>query len=223
MWFLPMLFWCFVGVWVIEKLRLKPRWVLPLLLATSLVSFLPLPFRMGIALYYMVFFYVGYILQKEDVSLDRFYTLKHCLAATAAFLVLFPTLTLLKADLGSLIGVGYLVDNQLVIKSIVISLSKLMQIIYASVGLLMLLAWVGYAEGKRKKSLSQWIIRFGNLCMGVYLLQQFILKGLYNHTALPEILGCYWLPWVGFVIALIGSVCISHLLVKTKAGRFLIG
>ena len=106
MWFLPMLFWCFVGVWVIEKLRLKSRWVLPLLLFASMVSFLPLPFRMGIALYYMVFFYVGFILQKEDVSLDRFYTLKHCLAATAAFLVLFPTLTLLKANLGSLIVGG---------------------------------------------------------------------------------------------------------------------
>ena len=106
MWFLPMLFWCFVGVWVIEKLRLKSRWVLPLLLFASMVSFLSLPFRMGIALYYMVFFYVGFILQKEDVSLDRFYTLKHCLAATAAFLVLFPTLTLLKANLGSLIVGG---------------------------------------------------------------------------------------------------------------------
>ena len=106
MWFLPMLFWCFVGVWVIEKLRLKLRWVLPLLLLASMVSFLSLPFRMGIALYYMVFFYVGFILQKEDVSLDRFYTLKHCLAATAAFLVLFPTLTLLKANLGSLIVGG---------------------------------------------------------------------------------------------------------------------
>ena len=106
MWFLPMLFWCFVGVWVIEKLRLKPRWVLPLLLLASLVSFLPLPFRMGIALYYMPFFYVGYVLQKEDVSLDRFYTLKYCLAATAAFLVLSPTMTLLRVNLGSLMWGG---------------------------------------------------------------------------------------------------------------------
>lgn len=97
-----------------------------------------------------------------------------------------------------------------------------MQIIYASVGLWMLLVWVGYAEKSRKKLMSQWIIRFGNLCMGVYLMQQFILKGLYNHT-LPEILGCYWLPWVGFVIAFTGSVLVSQLLLKTKVGNFLIG
>lgn len=223
MWFLPMLFWCFMGVWLIEKLCLKPRWVLPLLFVASLVSFLPLPFRMGNAMYYMLFFYVGYILQKENVSLDRFYTLKHCIAATVAFLILFPTLTLLRENIGSLMGGGNLIDNQLIIKAKTFSLSKLMQIIYASVGLWMLLVWVGYAEGKRKKSLSQWIIRFGNFCMGVYLMQQFILKGLYNHTALPELLGCYWLPWVGFVIALIGSVLISQLMRTTKAGRFLIG
>ena len=98
-----------------------------------------------------------------------------------------------------------------------------MQIIYASVGLWMLLVWVGYAEKSRKKPMSQWIIRFGNLCMGVYLMQQFILKGLYNHTALPEILGCYWLPWVGFVITLIGSVLIAQLMRSIKVGKFLIG
>lgn len=224
MWFLPMLFWCFVDVWLIEKLRLKPRWVLPLLFAASLVSFLPLPFRIGTAMYYMLFFYVGYILQKEDISLDRFYTLKHCIAATVAFLILFPTLTLLRENIGSLMGVGgNLIDNQLIIKAITLSLSKLMQIIYASVGLWMLLVWVGYAEKRLNKSLPLWIVRLGNLCFGVYLLQQFMLKGLYDHTALPEILGCYWLPWVGFVIALAGSLVIAGLLVKTKIGKFLIG
>ena len=223
MWFLPMLFWCFMGVWLIEKLCLKPRWVLPLLFAASLVSFLPLPFRIGTAMYYMLFFYVGYILQKEDISLDRFYTLKHCIAATVAFLFLFPTLTLLRENIGSLMGGGNLIDNQLIIKAITFSLSKLMQIIYASVGLWMLLVWVGYAEKRLKKSLPLWIVRLGNLCFGVYLLQQFILMGLYRYTQLPSLLGCYVLPWLGFMVALVGSVLISQLLVKTKTGKFLIG
>ena len=71
--------------------------------------------------------------------------------------------------------------------------------------------------------MSQYIVRLGNLCFGVYLLQQFILKGLYDHTALPELLGCYWLPWVGFAIALIGSIFVSQLMVKSKIGKFLIG
>lgn len=98
-----------------------------------------------------------------------------------------------------------------------------MQIIYASVGLWMLLVWVGYAEKRLKKSLPLWIVRLGNLCFGVYLLQQFILMGLYRYTQLPSLLGCYVLPWLGFMVALVGSVLISQLLVKTKTGKFLIG
>lgn len=223
MWFLPMLFWCFVGVWGIEKLRLKPIWVLPLLFAASIVSLLPLPFRIGGSMYYMLFFYVGYMLQRQGVSLDRFYTLKHCLAATLAFLVVFPTLTLIKANLGSLMGGANLSDSQLSIKILSFFLSKFMQIIYASVGLWMLLLWIGYSEKNCKEGIPQWIIGFGNLCLGVYLLQQFILKGLYDHTALPDYLGCYWLPWGGFVIAFTGSVLVSQLLLKTKVGKFLIG
>lgn len=100
MWFLPMLFWCFVGLWVIERLRLKTKWVIPALVLCSVFSFVPLPLRMGNAMYYMLFFYVGYILQKEIVSLDRFYTTKHCIFSIIAFCVLFSTLTMLKANIG---------------------------------------------------------------------------------------------------------------------------
>lgn len=106
MWFLPMLFWCFVGVWVLEKLHLKAKWIIPLLLACSVFSFLPLPLRIGNAMYYMFFFYVGYILQKEDIKLDKFYTLKYCICTVVAFCVLFPTLTLLKENLAGFNGGG---------------------------------------------------------------------------------------------------------------------
>ena len=223
MWFLPMLFWCFVGVWVIEKLHLKAKWVIPVLVMCSICSFLPLPLHLGTAMYYMVFFYVGYILQKEDISLERFYTLKHCIILVVAFCVLFPTLTLLKGNIGNLTGWGKLIDNQLVIKVINASLANILRIIYSSVGLAMLFFIVGYKEKNRKTPLPNWIVEKGNLCFGVYFLQQFILKGLYNYTDLPGILGCYWLPWVGFVVALIGSILLAQLLVKTKTGMFLIG
>ena len=223
MWFLPMLFWCFVGVWVIEKLHLKPKVIIPILVVASLVSFLPLPLRLGSTMYYMLFFYVGYILQKENVSLERFYTLKHSVLTLLLFCILFPTFTLLKEKLGNASGGGNAVDNQLIIKALNLSLSKLLQIIYAFVGLAMLFVFVGYKEKGRKGEIPQWLTSFGNLCFGVYLLQQFILKGLYNYTELPAILGCYGLPWVGFIVTLISSVLIAFLMVKTKIGRFLIG
>ena len=222
MWFLPMLFWCFVGVWVIEKLRLKAKWIIPVLVLCSVCSFLPLPLRMGTAMYYMLFFYLGYIIEKKDVSLDRFYNLKHCIILIIAFCILFPTFTLLKEKLYNTIGGGNLIYNQLVIKIFNLSLSKLLQIIYAFVGLAMLFVFVGYKEKDMKGEIPQWLIKLGGLCFGVYLLQQFILNGLYNYTNLPDVLGCYYLPWVGFLLALALSLVISELLIKTRIGKFLI-
>lgn len=96
MWFLPMLFWCFVGIWIIEKLHLKPKLVIPLLCVVSIGSFLPLPFQMTATMYYMLFFYVGYILQRNDVSLDRYYTVRFAIVSTVSFFVFFPSLTILK-------------------------------------------------------------------------------------------------------------------------------
>jgi hypothetical protein len=204
---------------VIERLRIKAKWVIPILVLCSICSFFPLPLRLGTAMYYMIFFYVGYILQKEDVSLDRFYTLKHCIVLAVAFCVLFPTLTLLRERLGALMAV----ENQLVMKVAIISSSTLMRIIYSFVGLALLFIIIGHKEKGRTAPLPQWIIKAGNLCFGVYLLQQFILMGLYEYTKLPEFLGCYCLPWVGFVVALAGSIIIAELLIKTKVGKFLIG
>lgn len=120
-------------------------------------------------------------------------------------------------------GGGNAVDNQLIIKALNLSLSKLLQIIYAFVGLAMLFVFVGYKEKGRKDEIPQWLIRMGGLCFGVYLLQQFILMGVYDYTAIPSKVGCYWLPWVGFIVALMGSVLVAFLMVKTKIGKFLIG
>lgn len=223
MWFLPMLFWCFVGVWVIESLHLKPRVILPLLFVVSLVSFLPLPLQLGGTMYYMLFFYVGYILQKEDISLGQFYTLEFCVLALIMFCVLFPVFTLLKERFNSTIEQCNLIENQLIIKAYNLSLSKLLQITYAFVGLAMLFVFVGYKEKGRKGEMSQWLISLGDLCFGVYLLQQFILKFVYYYTDLPAILGCYWLPWIGFVVALFGSLLLSYLFRTNKVGRFLLG
>lgn len=60
MWFLPMLFWCFVGVYIIEKLKLSNKLVIPLLILASIfLSIWPFPLRIGKALYYLQFFMLG--------------------------------------------------------------------------------------------------------------------------------------------------------------------
>ena len=218
MWFLPMLFWCFVGVWIIEKLHIKPKWATPLLVLISLGSFLPLPFQMTASMYYMLFFYVGYIIQRNNYSLNWLYNKRYAIITTLLFIILFPLLTLLKEQIGITQMDG---DNRSVTKIVVISIQQALKLFYASAGIMMTFSIVG--SFLKKHTIPQWMEQVGALSFGVYLLQQFILKGIYDYTVLPSLLGCYWLPWFGFVCALMSSLIISKLLIKTKAGRFLIG
>lgn len=219
MWFLPMLFWCFIAVWFIEKLHLKPQLVLPLLLICSVYPFVKLPLQITHSLCYMFFFYVGYILQRTDKNLNQYYTWHCVLILTLSFFILFLVLTLFRENINSIIGGG---DNPIVQKAIK-SLSNLSKLVYSFVGLAAFFCIVGTIEKKCTKPFPQWFVNAGNLCMGVYLFHQFILIALYNHTVLPSIFGPYWLPWMGFFVALVGSVFLSFLFNKTRIGRFLIG
>ena len=217
MWFLPMLFWCFVGVWIIEKTHLKVKWALLLCVIASMCSFLHLPLRMESAMYYMLFFYVGYLIQRNNYSVVLLATKRYALITTISFVILFPLLTLLKERIGDLVMGG----NQLVILGSKFLAIRASQIIYAMAGVAMAFSLVGCYL--LRHSLKGWMEHVGTLSFGVYLFQQFILKGLYDHTILPAIFGCYLLPWLGFVVTLICSLFLSWLLRKTKIGKFLIG
>ena len=225
MWFLPMLFWCFVGIWIIEKLRLKPAIVIPLLILCSIVSFIPLPLQLNAAMYFMLFFYVGYLFQRQNLNLCKFYTYPYAISLVLAFAILFPSLTIFREQIDSIIinNGGYLIENQLVGKFVEHSVLNIAKMMYSSVGLAMLFVIIGIIEKRLITPLPQWFVRIGGLCMGVYLFQQFILMGLYRYTALPSIIGYFWLPWVGFVVALVVSLGLSYMMRLTKVGRFLIG
>jgi len=111
MWFLPMLFWCFVGVFVIEKLKVKRKCVLfTLILASSIVP-TNIPFQIGTAVYYMLFFCVGYIIQRDNYLFHEMYCGKYVLVLVASFTILFPLLTLVRDNVSMLSGGGYFCVN----------------------------------------------------------------------------------------------------------------
>lgn len=185
MWFLPMLFWCFIAIWIIGNYFPKPRIVLPILLVLSICPEISLPFRLSNTQYYLFYFYAGYCIQGKQFNLTRFYKTSYAIALSLVFLVLFYTLTML----------GWRIPP----------ISRIARIIYSSLGLVLLFYFAGIIDSKCPKPLPGWILKIGSLCMGVYLVQQFILKALYQHTSLPTALGPIWLPWAGFIIALTGS------------------
>lgn len=105
MWFLPMLFWCFVGIWFIEKMQIQVKHVIFFLFIISVCSYDRLPFRIGNTMYYMLFFYVGYILQRKKVRIQGLYTLRAAMALILAFAIIFPSTTILRDSLSELGGV----------------------------------------------------------------------------------------------------------------------
>lgn len=59
LWFLVMLFWVFIGAWLINKLELPQSLIWSILVLFALLSDNPLPFQLSNAMYYLLFFYLG--------------------------------------------------------------------------------------------------------------------------------------------------------------------
>lgn len=59
LWFLIMLFWVFIGCFLIYKFRINYCFVWLLLLISALLSSNPLPLQLNAAMYYIFFFYLG--------------------------------------------------------------------------------------------------------------------------------------------------------------------
>lgn len=218
MWFLPMLFWCFVIVWIIEKVKLKQNIALLVLLALSVISFIPLPLRLGDALYYAVFFYAGYLIQKNHK------TNKELPRATIAIgIACFIFFFILKGYLSDKFTLQ-LFGNNLLDKALRLSLMSVIRLSCASFGIYIL-----YSISKMIVSSSQMSTRGGweimitlsENCFGVYLFQQFVLKLIYN-SHIPQVINPVCLPWISFAIALIISLLLTVCIRNTTIGKSLL-
>ena len=215
MWFLPMLFWCFIGAWLLEQVKIKDRWKMALLIALNLFCFVSLPLRISNAASYMVYFYGGFLTYKYSDKIKPAITKKHLIWSWVIFAVVFALLRPMR---------DVLVTNDVqskLLKLLILTGNNACQLIYASVGLMAFYCTAVYYT--QHHQLKPFTIKLAACCFGVYLFQQFVLQLLYYKTAFPSLVGPYWLPWSGFVIAAIVSYVLSELLLKTKAGKFLIG
>ena len=217
MWFLPMLFWCFVMVWMIEIFKAPPKYVTPVLIVLSLFSVNGLPLQLSHTMYYMVFFYFGYALQRYNVNLDKYYTKHIAIVSIIVFAILFVALTLLKENRDLIFT-----SPSAIVQTSKFLVGKMCILGYSSAGIIMIMIIVGYIEKRHGLIVPRWMVEIGNLCFGVYLFQQFVLHALYYNTTLPQLISPYWLPWIGFILALIVSLVLSWLLRLTQFGKALV-
>lgn len=65
MWFLPMLFWCFIGGWLVEQVKINDGWKLVFLICLNLFWPVPIPLQTSKATNYLLYFYGGYLVYKH--------------------------------------------------------------------------------------------------------------------------------------------------------------
>lgn len=204
MWFLPMLFGCFVLTYIFSRLKIDWRFELAL---AFLLCFSPrvTDLHIGLSLYYFLFFLVGQLVAEEKFGFLKRESAAGYLLLAAGYAVSFFLLLHLSQDT---------VVMQL--------LTRLAKVVCAFSATLFVY------KSARKTNLQNtriWptLVTLSGYCFGIYLFQQFILVAAYYHTGLPMLVSWKIFPWMMYAVTLLASALISYLFLKTKVGRFLIG
>ena len=210
LWFLLMLFECFIIGWCLLKLRLLSVWLLSLLFLVAVFRPSDLPLRMSYTLYYLPFFMLGYYVYLKFEVLKECLHLKHILMFWVFFFVSYFSMVTLRQWLILHISSAFLLGGA----------KTGCTIVYSLIGTYALLCTAIYVT--KKKSIPSWYIHAGGLCMGVYIFQQFVLEIVYYHSPIPTSVSNWFLPIVGFLLALIISLTLTSLIRYTKIGKMIL-
>lgn len=215
MWFLPMLFWCFIGGLLLELMKIGDIWKLFFLVCLNIFWPLSLPLQISVALHYLAYFYGGYLIYKHSPRIKVSITPSRIFFVWLVFIIVFIVFRPLKETI--VIGV----ESSFVFRFLSSAARNICQLIYASIGTIAFyITAVWYTN---RHQLKPFTIKLASCCFGIYLFQQFILYSLYYKTGFPSIVGPYCLPWLGFLIATSMSYVLADVLLKTKVGKYLIG
>lgn len=215
MWFLPMLFWCFVGAMLLLYIPISDGRKLTLLVALNFFTIITLPLRISESFTFMVYFYSGFLSYKYFARIKQFVTRKSLTIIWLLFALLFMIFRPLRE---------VLVTNEsqtVFVKFWVYVGNNISQFLYAYSGLAAFYATAVYFVGKHE--LKSYVMKLAACSFGIYLLHQFILQLIYYKTSLPTLVGPYILPWIGFVAAACVAYCVSYMMLHTRSGKLLIG
>lgn len=214
LWFLPMLFWCFVGIFLLERTKIPKMYCLIWVIFIALLPMVDLPLRIDYAMTYFVYFYCGYYLtSKNKVSKDLISNKLTLLFVFIGYIGLFCLFNYTEWS--------SIFESEGFVGRIAVSFfTRLGRLTYSSLGIAFIYLWA--LDFSVRKNVSQNLITLSTYCFGVYIFQQFILKSLYYHSSFCEIFGV-WFPIIGALFTLSASLLLSGIMMKSKVGRMLIG
>lgn len=239
LWFLPMLFWCFLAGWLTDRLlswlsqygrgaQLGLAW--GLLGALAVVSMLRITgLKMGLsrAPYFFFYFYLGYFLR----FLSRGRQVVFGRGSVVALWALYVAFLLLHLQMTKLHLPGLWFDCPKVLRGASLTLIHALNLGHTTCGILALYGSVSRWLARHKTSDDQpgaFLRQCSRLCYGVYVLHMFFMQPIYFFSPFPawccgSALGVWLMPWLVLAVTLLLSVVSTLLLLKTRFGRFLIG
>lgn len=249
LWFLPMLFWCFVACWLLDRLlawvaRKWPKAVAyvgwGVLLALAIVSLQRITgLRLGLtrAPYFLFYFYMGYWLRHLYACASTFDARPRNEGASGralrgAFVLWGVYLALLLLHLQSthlrLPGMGF--DCPHWLRGCSQLQLHLMGLGHTTCGILALylttMAWLSHRATDAQP--GRFLRECSRQCYGVYVLHMFFMQYIYFYTPFPQwccgtTVGVWLMPWLVLAATLTLSAGCTTLMLKTRLGRFLIG
>lgn len=216
LWFLPMLFWCFIAIWLIDHYKLSSKILLAILACWTLIPMPYVPFGFAKMPHFLFFVYAGYYLWIYHGKLWKKYLNTTSISIMwLVYIVLVIARHLLLSEPSnttSKFQTLFFEESQSIIE---LSMS--------CAGILALYLNVCFFTNRATFKPKQWIIRASDDCYGVYVFHQFILVGIYFFTPLVEDINPLLVPWIGLFFAFSFSLILTKVFLKTRFGKFLIG
>lgn len=222
LWFLPMIFWCFVFTYIIFNLTPPDKlnnnniysklFIAIFLLFTIYNPFGFMPFGFGTVCSFMLYFFWGCLLRLGYMKMPESNNRNICIA-----IGLFAFMFLVYMFLRQIVAMDFMHKAIKVLGMNICHLVMCVSAIFMMSGIANKPKVIAYLTSKPQ------LITLSGYCYGVYIYQQFILKFLYYKTGFPLVVDELVLPWVAFIITLALSLLFCWLTLKTRFGRYLIG
>lgn len=206
LWFLPMLFWCFVFGFLIKKIN-NVELVVALLFLLSVVSYFHLPLRLSYSFYYLFYFILGGVFFKYRLTIRDVLNRQRIVIIWSLFFVIF--IILYSVRFHSIENMDDIVGLQRVLINCG---NNLIKITCSLLGTIALYFTSVYMMSNR--AMPKWCVGVSEYCFGVYIIQQFIIRFIYYYTEIPFMINEFVLPWITFIAVLPLCLLMTMLLKK---------
>ena len=218
LWFLPMLFWCLLLLWLIEKYELSGNALLVALAFLSMIRSVPIPFGLNSVSHYLFYAYFGYYLyQHRDIIVNYLSNHKY-------FSILMSLLYILLVAIGHSSLITDMPTDTTCQYAVQYALRSILELPACLCGIIALFTLaISSSQRVSLETNPSWIKQADKVSFGIYLYHQFLLIYLYHYTPIISEVNPWLLPWIGFLFSYTISWLLAHITLKTKVGRYLIG